>query len=204
MFIIGKWVFFFFFDCFIGFSIDKIITGGGAVPPAEVINLGLHITEAIGALSTIGKAHRDIKPGSIMFDQSDSRFVLLDTSLAFDIAGDPLNTGIPRGAPRYFSPEQFERSNRRPPLNLHSDMFSLGIVMYEAITGRHPVCQPADTMWRMFYAMSTIDPEPPTRWAPEAPPMLAATIMRMLAKLPQDRYADCEALNRELRAAQSM
>jgi len=66
--------------------------------------------------------------------------------------------------------------------------------MYEAATGRHPFSTEAQTPWRLFYSISTVEPARPTEYVPDLPDSLEAIILRMLAKSPHDRYLTCDLL----------
>ena len=110
------------------------------VPP--LIQLARNIGEAIRVLWTVAKIHRDVKPGNIMRRRVDGSFVLLDMGMVFDLEDDSITAaGFIPGTPIYFSPEQTEFARKRL-MDFRSDLFSLGIVLYEAATGHHPFRTP--------------------------------------------------------------
>lgn len=155
--------------------------------------LGRQIAEAIKALWEHKKIHRDIKPQNIMRRENSGDFVLLDAGFAFDISGESLSYG-PVGTPLYFSPEQFEFTNRRTVLDFRSDMFSLGVTMYQVATGKHPFWESGDTSADLCSKICNYIPQRPSVLAPDIPSRLDEVIQRMLAKSPHLRYRTCDRL----------
>jgi serine/threonine-protein kinase len=108
--------------------------------------------------------------------------------LVFDLQDASLSVG-PVGTPLYFSPEQTDFNNRRTVMNFRSDLFSLGIVLYEMATGRHPFVTPSShTTWEVLGNISNMNPEQPISHRPDLPQRLNDIIMRLLAKRPALRY----------------
>lgn len=161
----------------------------------EACRLGLEITRAIAELWRFGKIHRDIKPGNIM-RRENGTFVLLDMGLAFDVMVESLTmTGLISGTAMYMSPEQTE-SYRKRQLDFRSDMFSLGIVLYESLTGRHPFFDPKKRLSHcdILQAILTENPEPIEIHRADIPEDLVEIINRLLGKEPHLRYRSCEQL----------
>ncbi|CAM2007566.1 serine/threonine protein kinase [Acanthopleuribacter pedis] len=161
----------------------------------EVCRLGLEITRAIAELWRFGKIHRDIKPGNIM-RRENGQFVLLDMGLAFDVMVESLTmTGLISGTAMYMSPEQTE-SYRKRQLDFRSDMFSLGIVLYEALAGRHPFFDPKQRLSHcdILQAILYDDPEPLEIHRREAPDELIDIVNRLLGKEPHLRFRSCNQL----------
>ena len=106
----------------------------------QLVRLGDDLIQAVCWLSARNLVHRDIKPANVMFDSRSSRYVLLDPGIALDLQAPSL-TLIPVtvGTVRYLSPEQMEPSRKRA-LDFRSDLFAIGIVMYEAATGGASTC----------------------------------------------------------------
>ncbi len=107
-----------------------------------------------------------------------------DFGTAVSLRGDATQMLGLMGSPYYMSPEQV----REEPLTYQSDMFALGVVMYELLTGRRPF--EAETEFAILYKIGTEDPEPPSVLLPELPRELDQVVLRALAKKPQHRYAD--------------
>ncbi len=169
-----------------------ILRSDGRFPPDQIVRLGLHIVDAIQAIWEIGKIHRDIKPGNIMRRESSNEYVLLDAGFAFDVVGESLSIGLV-GTPLYYSPEQFDFNSRRT-LDFRSDIFSLGVTMYQLATGKHPFFSPGDTSRSLFNKITTHVPEAPSACVADFPEELDEIILRMLAKSPHLRYRRCRHL----------
>jgi serine/threonine protein kinase len=176
-----------------GSSLKTVLATDGPLPASEIVRLGVQIASAIQELWQFGKIHRDIKPANIMRSRENGDYVLLDAGLAFDVAGDSLSAGFLVGTPPYFSPEQFDYSNRRI-LDFRSDMFSLGVTLYEMGTGQHPFWSRRETSQNVYTKITTFTPQPPSSLAPGIPEALDRVIMRMLGKFPHLRYRRCEQL----------
>lgn len=177
-----------------GRDLKQLLRAEGPLPVTEVATLGLHITDAIRALWELGKIHRDIKPGNIMRRTDSSEFVLLDAGLAFDVVGESLSGGLLVGTPIYFSPEQFDYSSRRTGMDFRSDIFALGVTMYEVLTGRHPFWEPGATSQTLYARIRSAIPRPPSELVSGVPPQLDDVILRMLGKSPHLRYRKCDQL----------
>ena len=180
-----------------GFSVKSAIQQTQRLAVGNVIKLGLQISDAIGALWEIGKVHRDIKPGNIMGTAANGDFILLDAGLAFYIAGESLSGGFPVGTMPYFSPEQFEYSNRRI-LDFRSDIFALGTTLYEAVTGKHPFWAQGDTVAALYSKITKASPVRPRELNPTMPERLEVVILRMLGRSPHLRYRKVAQLISEL------
>ena len=132
--------------------------------------------------------------------RSSEGFVLLDAGFAFDVIGESVSAGFLVGTRIYFSPEQFDYSNRRTGLDFRSDMFALGVTMYEMATRKHPFWSRGQSS-EMFYSnVTSLTPEPPSSIVPDFPEELDEIILRMLGKSPHLRYRNCDHLTRALEA----
>jgi serine/threonine-protein kinase len=176
-----------------GRDLRTILREEGRLPPDEVTKLGLHLADAIKGLWQLHKIHRDVKPANIMRRDTDGDYVLLDAGFAFDVVGESLSIG-PVGTPAYFSPEQFDFSNRRTLLDFRSDLFSLGVTLYQLATGTHPFWEQGDTSRSLFDKITALTPPPPSAQVPGFPQQLDDIILRMLGKVPHLRYRRCDQL----------
>lgn len=165
----------------------------GRLSIPDVVRLARHMATAIGTLWSLNKIHRDVKPGNIMLRKGNGDFVLLDMGLVFDLGGQSFSMG-PMGTATYFSPEQTDFQNRRSVLDFRSDVFSLGLVLYQMATGRHPFLQNAASSWDVIRNIQSVSPDPPQKLRPDMPPQLNTLILRMLGKRPALRYRTIEAL----------
>ena len=175
-----------------GKDLKMILREHGRLLPADVIRLGLHIGRAIDALWKMEKIHRDIKPANVMCRTSNGDFVLLDAGLVFDLGAETVSVG-PVGTRPYFSPEQFDFSNRRTVMDFRSDLFSLGVTMYEMLTGVHPFWEQGDSLASLYNKIVTMPAQPPQERC-EVPDELNEIILRLLGKSPHLRYRRCEML----------
>jgi serine/threonine protein kinase len=182
-----------------GLPLNKLLRQSGPLSPAEVIQLGQNVATAIGALWQKSKIHRDIKPGNIMRRQAGG-FVLLDLGLVFDLNDESYSVG-PVGTHIYFSPEQMDFANRRQVLDFRSDLFSLGITMYQMATGIHPFVANASSSWDVVNNIRNHQPQPPHQVKAEIPEVLSDVIMRLLGKRPSLRFRSIDKLQQALAAA---
>lgn len=157
------------------------------LPAAELVRLGTQIATAIDELWGLRKIHRDIKPGNIMRRQANGDFVLLDMGLVFDL-DDKSYSLTPVGTLAYFSPEQVDFQNRRSVLDCRSDLFSLGLVLYEMATGQHPFLANAQNSWDVLRNIQHMRPVAPRDLRPDLPSALNDIILRLLGKRPALRY----------------
>lgn len=166
---------------------DKSLTSG------EVVRLGLEMADAIRGLWDLGKVHRDIKPHNIMRRAASGGYVLLDAGYAFDVVGESLSQSFALvGTMPYFPPERFDYSNRRSVMDFRSDLFSLGVTMYQAATGVHPFWTQGETSHQVFARITNQKPAPPSTLKPGLPQELDGIILRLLGKSPHLRYRKVE------------
>ena len=164
----------------------------GALSPEQIVKLGTDLIQAVCWLSERNLVHRDIKPANVMFDAQNSRYILIDPGVALDLEAPSLTQfPLPVGTFRYFSPEQIEPSKRRA-LDFRSDLFSIGIVMYEAATGQHPLSQQSATISEALSGILHTDPTPVSDIVEGFPPPLSNFIMRLLGKSAHQRFRTCQ------------
>ncbi len=181
-----------------GENLCTTLQDNGIFSVPELVRLAFHISEAIKAIWQFSKVHRDVKPGNIMRRRDNGDFVLLDMGLVFDLQDESLSV-CPVGTPLYFSPEQMDFNNRRTIMNFRSDLFSLGIVIYEMATGKHPFIEGATTTWEVFGNIANATPRSPKELRPDFPEKLCDIVIRLLAKRPALRYRSIELFQRALR-----
>jgi serine/threonine protein kinase len=185
-----------------GSNLNEYYKKIGNFPINELVNLALHISDAIEALWAFAKIHRDVKPGNIMRRSINGEYVLLDMGLVLDLQDESLSSA-PMGTPLYVSPEQTDFNNRRTLMNFRSDLFSLGTVLYEMATGRHPfVTADATSTWQVIGNIRNLDPVPPVNIRSDLPQKLSDVIMRLLAKRPALRYRSITLFQRAVKEIQ--
>jgi len=196
--VVGEDVLFFTEEFVEGDNLSEYLHINGPLSLDELVRLARHIAEAIQALWQFAKIHRDIKPGNIMRRSSNGDFVLLDMGLVFDLQDDSLSLG-PVGTPRYFSPEQVDFQNRRAVMDFRSDLFSLGIVLYQMATNHHPfVDANTQTSWDVIRNIRQMKPTAPSSIRPDVPGELDEIILRLLGKRPALRYRSIELFQKAL------
>ncbi|GIQ71495.1 serine/threonine protein kinase [Xylanibacillus composti] len=161
----------------------------------QTIMLAQNIALAIQSLWDIGMIHRDIKPKNVI-KRDDGSFVLLDAGIAFDLNSESLTSFGPVGSRLYMSPEQITTPSRS--LDFRSDLFLLGILMYEALSQQHPFFQQGMNVTQVMGSIVNITPKQLMEVVPGIPIQLNRLIMRLLAKQPHLRYRSIESLYQEL------
>ncbi len=130
-----------------------------------------------------GIVHRDIKPANIMVTPTGIK--IMDFGVARIASSELTQTGTVVGTPNYMSPEQV----RGARTDGRSDQFSLGVIVYELLTGTKPFN--ARNLNTTLYKLVNEAPPPPQRYDPSIPPALAQVVLRSLAKRPDDRFGSC-------------
>jgi serine/threonine protein kinase/tetratricopeptide (TPR) repeat protein len=177
-----------------GRTLQSIIDDG-PLPPNEAVAIAYQVCDGLAAIHEHGLVHRDIKPSNIMIDGAGrARIVDFGIAKSSDEADEAGTTAI-AGTPGYMSPEQF----RGEPVTSASDLFSLGVVLYQMLTGRRPFDGAYDAAVK--YAVINDDPVPVESIRAEIPGALSSIVSRLLNKNPGDRYRGAEEAATELRIA---
>jgi len=176
----------------------KQIIAQGLMPIEEIKKLGIHVTIAIDNLWNCDPSkqiiHRDLKPANIMRRTATGEYVVLDIGLAFDLHDKSISLpGQVPGTTLYFSPDQLGMAKKRQ-MDFRADMFALGVILYEAATGKHPFFTNGMSTMDLFNSILHAKPKHIHDFLPEFPVDLAEIIMRLLAKKPHLRYRTCESL----------
>jgi len=176
-----------------GGTLADVIAERRALPIPEVLTLAIKLSSALAAAHSHNILHRDIKPGNILVDEKGEPF-LADFGLARLIGGHGLTQhGVFVGTPHYCSPEQVALEE----LDERSDIYALGLVIFEMATGRRPF--EAETVAEILAMQRNAPPPDPTLISPRIPGELAAIVLRCLAKDPADRLAAATDLEEALR-----
>jgi serine/threonine protein kinase len=170
-----------------GGSLSSLLGNRRKLSPPEIRRLLLEAGSALGYAAQRGIVHRDIKPDNIMFDEF-GQSVLTDFGIAKAASGQKLTgTGMSIGTPHYMSPEQA----RAQPIDGRSDLYSLGIVAYQCLTGTVPY--DGEDSFSIGYKHIT-EPIPTPSLVTADERRLFEVIKRMLMKDPFDRFQTCEEL----------
>ncbi len=166
------------------------------MPFSEVVHLGLCVSEALAMLTMNGYLHRDVKPMNII-QKSAVHFILIDAGLALDPDGDAITMpGKVVGTRSYLSPDQITLPQKK--LDIRSDFFCLGIVLYESATGKHPFWNEETPKGDIIHNILNLDCASPFRFNPDLPDALSSVIVRLLQKKRDDRYLRHEQLHNAL------
>ncbi len=163
---------------------------GQPIPWQTAIQLLLPIAHALAYAHQHGTIHRDVKPSNILITESGEP-MLTDFGIAKIMESEPTTTltgaGVGIGTPEYMAPEQ----GLGKPIDGRADMYSLGVVLYEMVTGRKPYI--AETPLAVVLKHLTEPLPPPHAFAPSLPEAMEKAIIKALMKNPNDRYENMEA-----------
>jgi eukaryotic-like serine/threonine-protein kinase len=177
-----------------GRTLKDVIRERGPAPPEAAVDVVLQILRAARYAHQRGIVHRDIKPHNVMIDE-EGRVKVTDFGIARAGASDMTETGSVMGTAQYLSPEQAQGK----PVDARSDLYSIGIVLYELLTGVVPF--DADSPVTVALKQVSEVPIPPRERNPEVPPALDAVVMRALEKDPARRYPNADAFIDALQGA---
>ena len=153
----------------------------------HIIAVARCMGEALRVLAAQHYVHRDVKPMNIM-QKTSSTYVLIDAGLALELNGEALSIAgaAPVGTPPYYSPEQITIPSR--DLDVRSDLFSLGVTLYECATGEHPFVNDAASRVSVVQNILEFAPPSPHTFVSGLPNDLCALIARLMAKNRTERY----------------
>jgi eukaryotic-like serine/threonine-protein kinase len=177
-----------------GRPLTRYLGSSEALKLAVKVAIVRQVADALGHAHERGVLHRDVKPGNILVG-ADGRVKVTDFGIGkFTGAStsELTRTGHMVGSPAYMSPEQI----RGEKLDGRSDLFSLGIVLYELLTGARPF--PGDSITTLVYQILHTEPRDPLEWRSDLPVATREVIARLLAKAPEKRPADAREFVHEL------
>jgi eukaryotic-like serine/threonine-protein kinase len=172
-----------------GRSLKELIMTRGPLPIEQALAYTHEILEALRFAHRHGIIHRDIKPHNILIGE---RLKVTDFGIARAGASQMTEAGSIMGTAQYLSPEQA----RGAPVTASSDLYSVGIVLYEMLTGKVPFT--GDSAIEIAMKHLNEPPKPPSKIRPEIPEELDQVVLRALAKNPEDRYQTAEEFSEDL------
>ncbi|HEX6179413.1 MAG TPA: serine/threonine-protein kinase, partial [Thermoanaerobaculia bacterium] len=178
----------------------RSMLAGEPLPLKQTLRIAVKVADGLAAAHERGILHRDLKPENLMVSR-DGFVKILDFGLAKlvrpftdrDTTVPHTTPGAVFGTVGYMSPEQAAARE----MNLHSDQFSFGVILYEMLTGRMPFVESSAA--ETLAAIIRTDPPSITDFNDKVPPELVRVVMRLLAKEPHERYASTRDLARDLR-----
>ncbi len=177
-----------------GLTLKHVCQPGKLLPLSQAVNLVVTVADALDYAHRQGIVHRDIKPANIMLTH-DHRIKVTDFGIAKMASATKTHTNVILGTPSYMSPEQASGKT----VDGRTDIFSLGIVLYELATGHRPF-QGEDIVSLLFQICK--EPHPPvTTFRPDLPPGLVQAIDQALKKEPAHRFAKAGDFSRALRVS---
>ncbi len=181
-----------------GEDLATILRRNGSLPPGQVARIGASVARALQAAHDRGLVHRDVKPGNVLIGR-DGRIKVVDFGIARAIAEAHVTLpGTTLGSVHYFSPEQA----RGETATEASDIFSLGIVLYELLTGERPWV--GDSAASVALARLTGPVPDPVKVRPSIPAEIVAIVRTALASAPGDRFPSAGAMADALEPARSV
>jgi hypothetical protein len=178
-----------------GKSLQQILREQGRLPLAVVADLVAQVADGLDLAQRFRITHRDIKPANIMIS-ADGRAKLTDFGVAHVASSSMTQTGSALGSPKYMSPEQVTGQ----PVDPRSDIFSLGVVLYEMLVGRTPFERAGDnTVFAVMHRIAGEAHPAVTGIDPQIPRAFDAILDRALAKSPDQRYQRAADMAADLR-----
>lgn len=182
-----------------GGSLTDLLKASGKLPPQSAVKLIAQVVTGLAHAHEQGLVHRDIKPGNILIDHLSGKALLADFGLVKSLSGDlqQTATGVVMGTVDYLSPEQ----GRGQPVDGRSDLYSVGVLLYQMLSGRLPF--QADSPTSMIFQHAYEIPPPLTEIVSDVPADIAQIVHRLLLKDPNARYQTAGGLLADLERVQT-
>jgi len=176
-----------------GEELRAVLTPGTSLPLNQALDICMQVADGLAYAHDNRVVHRDVKPSNIMVVR-DGWVKIMDFGIArLHESEVKTMTGLIMGSPKYMSPEQV--TGARP--DARSDIFSLGVVLYEILTGASPFT--GESIHSIMYQIIHFQPPPPSRINRQVPEMLDLIVTKALAKKLDERYANAKELANDLR-----
>ena len=170
---------------------------GQLLPVGQVLSIIRRVALALDYAHRQGVVHRDIKPANIMFEAASDSVKVTDFGIARVTDASKTKTGIVLGTPSFMSPEQIAGK----PVDGRSDLYSLGVTLYQMLSGRLPF--EAASLTQLMYKITNTEPADLRQYTDNLSPELERVILTCLAKKPGQRYQTGGELASALQAAET-
>lgn len=177
-----------------GHDLSLHVQPGRLLPVGQALRVCIRLARALNHAHQHGIVHRDVKPANIRIDPATDTVKIMDFGIARVADGSRTRTGLVLGTPSYMAPEQLAGQ----PVDGRSDLYSLGVVLYQLLTGRLP--HQSDSMARLMYEIANERVADVRDLRPGLPEALAMVLSLALEKRPDRRYANGEDLAQDLEA----
>jgi serine/threonine-protein kinase len=175
-------------DYITGDSLDQHISEEKLLSIDQVFAIGIQVAEALDYAHQQKVVHRDVKPGNIIFDLDKGQLKVTDFGIACLTDNSKTRTGTVLGSPYYMSPEQIAGKK----VDGRSDLFSLGVTLYQLFTGRLPF--EGDSLTNLMYQITNEKPKGIRKLRSELPTCLTRLINKSLEKNPAKRFDNGQAM----------
>lgn len=177
------------FDWHAGATLEQLLAQRQAFGVGQVVEGAIAIARALGRLHRQGVVHRDIKPGNLHLGD-DGRWRILDLGVAVSGQESALDRTLHAGTPSYMNPEQWEAAEGQAVADAGSDLYALGVTLYQWLTGHLPYGEVEPYQLARFRR----DPKAPSRLRPDVPIWLDHVVLRAVARDPRQRFETAEEL----------
>lgn len=175
-------------DYIVGDSLDQHVRADALLPIEQVFAIGVQVAEALDYAHAQKVVHRDVKPGNIIFDLDKGQLKVTDFGIACLTDNSRTRTGTVLGSPFYMSPEQIAGKK----VDGRSDLFSLGVTLYQLFTGSMPF--EGDSLTSLMYQITNEKPRAIRKLRAELPSCVTRLINKALEKQPDKRFANGKAM----------
>jgi serine/threonine-protein kinase len=176
-----------------GKDLERFGTKGNLLPWSKVLEICAKVADALEYAHKHGVVHRDIKPANIMLLEN-GEVKVTDFGIARVVSSSQTKTGVVMGSPSYMAPEQIAGKK----VDGRSDLFSLGVVLYELFAGERPF--QGDSIATIMFQITSSPPPPLANFVPRIPPIFQKLVEKALAKDPAQRFQTGEEVAKTLRA----